>query len=98
MDKIVQGDSALVLRENVLHEFGDWKFKALYKLDIMLDFRWHDSWEAWGNDHVGHAHQMVADLADSDSRDDLKNAVDEIKDISEMLALDLSEKIAELES
>jgi len=96
LDKIIQGDAAMLMRANVLDK-GTWKFTILCKLDELLRLDSVETWNSWGQAYVDYAKGLARDLADSDDDDDLRVAIEEMTDINNMLDADLYDEINMLE-
>jgi hypothetical protein len=97
MDKLVAGNAAAVMRENILDK-NDWKYGILGELDMILDLDRDDSWQSWGKSYLEYAQQLAENLSDSDDDQDLRDAINELTSITEIFDIDMSEEIHKLEA
>jgi len=96
LDKILHANAAALMRANILDK-DSWKFIILSKLDVLLDLDPEETWNTWGETYTAYAQWLSEDLADSDNDEDLREAIEELTSIAEMLGTDLYEEIHTLE-
>lgn len=96
MDRLAGGNAAAITRENVLDK-NDWKYRILSELDVILDLDRDDSWESWGTSYLEYARQLTEDLSNSNDDEDLRDAINELNSVTDMLEIDMSEEVTKLQ-
>lgn len=96
LDRILQEDSAAVMRRNVLDR-DNWKFHILLRLDRILNVETSVSWQSWGVGFVEYVRELIA-TDDLPLEIRLRDVIDELLHMQVTLDIDLSAEIADLES
>jgi hypothetical protein len=96
LDRILQEDSAAVMRRNVLDR-GNWKFHILLRLDRILNVEAPVSWQSWGVGFVEYVRELIA-AADLPLEMRLRDVIDELVHQEVTLGIDLDAEISELEA
>lgn len=96
VERYSSSEAIETLRTNLIDK-DTWKFSILSKIDEFLEIDAENSMNAWGHDYIDHVGGWVYEMSQSTDYDDLDNAIDELRDISSLLGVDLFDSIEELE-
>jgi hypothetical protein len=90
-------DAMKILRHNLLDK-DKWKFAMLARIDELLGVGPDDSMTAWGRDYIAHAEGLEYQLSGNEDPDDYDEAIEELRDVSSFLGIDLYDQIDILET
>jgi hypothetical protein len=94
--KIVRAGSPIdVLRTNIIDK-DVWKFSVLSRIDEIFETDPGESMQAWGYEYIDYVDEILDEMSRSTVYEELDNAIDELREISDFLEADLSDSISRL--